>query len=116
MNKPVQYLSADLLICSNSGEVRQGKQSIRLSPVNMRVLIVLIEHAGKTVTRQEIFDQVWPNQVVSDDALTRAIADLRAQLKPLTFETSLIKTRPKVGYSWQPAAKEVTINNNHEKS
>lgn len=116
MNNPCQYQSADLLICPNAGEVRQGKQSIRLSPVNMRVLIVLIEHAGKTVTRQEIFDQVWPNQVVSDDALTRAIADLRAQLKPLTFETSLIKTRPKVGYSWQPAAKEVTINNNHEKS
>lgn len=108
MNKPVQYLSADLLICPNSGEVRQGKQSIRLSPVNMRVLMVLIKQAGETVTRQHLFEQIWPNQVISDDALTRAIADLRAQLKPLSSETTLIKTRPKVGYSWQPPVKQIS--------
>lgn len=108
MNKPVQYLSADLLICPNSGEVRQGKQTIRLSPVNMRVLVVLIKQAGETVTRQHLFEQVWPNQVISDDALTRAIADLRAQLKPLSSETILIKTRPKVGYSWQPPVKQIS--------
>lgn len=109
-----QFQTAGLIISPNAGEVRQGKQSIRLSPVNMRVLMVLIEHAGKTVTRQEIFDQVWPNQVVSDDALTRAIADLRSQLKPLSSESSLIKTRPKVGYSWQPEVKPVSADNNQK--
>lgn len=116
MNNSCQYQSADLLICPNAGEVRQGKQSIRLSPVNMRVLMVLINHAGDTVARQQIFEEVWPNQVVSDDALTRAIADLRAQLKPLTSETYLIKTRPKVGYCWQPVVKEITADNNRDKS
>jgi DNA-binding winged helix-turn-helix (wHTH) protein len=115
MNNPCQYQSADLLICPNAGEVRHGKQSIRLSPVNMKVLMVLIIQAGETVSRQQLFDTVWPNQVVSDDALTRAIADLRAQLKPLSSETALIKTRPRVGYSWQPAVKEITVNS-HDKS
>lgn len=106
-----QFQTAGLIISPNAGEVRQGKQSIRLSPVNMRVLMVLIEHAGKTVTRQEIFDQVWPNQVVSDDALTRAIADLRSHLKPLSTDSTLIKTRPKVGYSWQPAVRPLSADN-----
>jgi len=114
MNKPSQYQTAGLIICPNAGEVRQNKQSIRLSPVNMRVLMVLVKQSGETVTRQQIFEQVWPNQVVSDDALTRAIADLRAQLKPLTSESGLIKTRPKVGYSWQPVVKPVSADNNHK--
>jgi len=107
MNKPSEYHTAGLIICPNAGEVRYRKQSVRLSPVNMRVLVVLINHAGETVKRQQLFDQVWPNQEVSDDALTRAIADLRALLKSFATESPLIITRPRVGYSWQPKVKSV---------
>ena len=115
MNKSIQYQTAGLMICPNAGEVSRGKNTVRLSPVNMRVLRVLIEQAGQTVTRQQLFDDVWPNQVISDDALTRAIADLRAQLKSLSSEESLIKTRPKVGYSWQPEVKSLSAAGHSEK-
>lgn len=91
--------SAGLTLLPETHTVTKGAKQVRLSPVNMRVLQVLVNHAETTVSRQTLFDQIWPNQVISDDALTRAIADVRAQLKTLTNEV-LIQTVPKKGYQW----------------
>jgi TolB-like protein len=44
------------------------------------VLVVLAEHAGEVVTRDELFEAVWQGQVVSDERLTHAIAELRRAL------------------------------------
>ena len=101
--EPAQYYkTADLLINTHTGEVSSPTQKLRLSPVNSRVLYVLLQHAETAVSRQLLFDHVWPNQVISDDALTRSISDLRSQLKPLTSTAPLIETIPKVGYRWLP--------------
>lgn len=75
---------------------------IRLSPVNFKVLLVLINNRGKVVSRSELFEQVWANQVISDDSLTRSISDLRNQLGRLSTEIKLIETIPKQGYCWLP--------------
>ncbi|MCB1581655.1 MAG: winged helix-turn-helix domain-containing protein [Xanthomonadales bacterium] len=95
------WQTAGLVVDINTGEVSDidGFQRVRLSPVNLRVLKILVEHAEYAISRQQIFDAVWPNQTISDDALTRCISDLRAQLQPLTAH-SLIETIPKVGYRW----------------
>lgn len=107
--KASPHFSANLKFVPQTGEVfvqgdREAK--LRLSPVNTRVLAVLIQDAGEAVSRQQIFDAVWPNQVVSDDALTRAISDLRAQLKPLADVSPLIGTIPKIGYRWLSSVSE----------
>jgi len=96
------YNSAGLLINISTGEVSNPREKLRLSPVNSRVLNALIQEAEKAVSRQQLFDRVWPNQVVSDDALTRSISDLRSQLKTMSTTESLIETIPKVGYRWLP--------------
>ncbi|VAW34888.1 hypothetical protein MNBD_GAMMA01-45 [hydrothermal vent metagenome] len=100
--RDIYFRTANMLINSNTGEVSSKKQKLRLSPVNSRVLNVLLQEAKKAVSRQQLFDGVWPNQVVSDDALTRSISDLRSQLKSVTTTEPLIETIPKVGYRWLP--------------
>jgi DNA-binding winged helix-turn-helix (wHTH) protein len=101
------YKTAGLLINADTGEVSNPTEKLRLSPVNNRVLNALLKASGKAVSRQQLFDQVWPNQVISDDALTRSISDLRAQLKTLSDTGSLIETIPKVGYRWQQPLADV---------
>ncbi len=101
------YKTADLLFNTDTGEVSSPKQKLRLSPVNARVLNVLLQAPEKAVSRQQLFEGVWPNQVVSDDALTRSISDLRAQLKTIAKTESLIETIPKVGYRWQLSVEPV---------
>jgi len=70
----------------------------RLEPKAMALLVVLAKAEGELVSRQKIFETVWPNQHVSDYALNTLIANLRKSLDPSSDNASLIETRPKLGY------------------
>lgn len=72
----------------------------RLSPINLKLLAYLLARQGEVISRTELFDTVWPNQIVSDDVLTRAISDIRTQLAKLDDSTKFIETLPKRGYRW----------------
>jgi TolB-like protein/Tfp pilus assembly protein PilF len=64
----------------------------------MQVLVCLIEHAGDPVTKEELFQAVWPNTFVSDDVLKRSISDLRQVFEDDSREPRFIETIPKRGY------------------
>jgi DNA-binding winged helix-turn-helix (wHTH) protein/TolB-like protein len=72
----------------------------RLSPINLKLLAYLLNHQGEVISRTELFDAIWPNQIVSDDVLTRAVSDIRTQLAKLDESTKFIETLPKRGYRW----------------
>ncbi len=97
------YKTADLVIQSDLGQVKIGDQSIHLGPINMKVLVLLVQNQGQVVTRSLLFDEVWKNQIVSDDTLTRCISDLRNKLGKYSSCEKLIVTVPKRGYQWNPS-------------
>ena len=69
-----------------------------LEPLIMQVFLLLLDAAGKVVTRTELFDQCWGGVIVGDDSLNRAIAKVRrtgGQVAPGLFE---IETIPRTGY------------------
>ena len=91
----------DLRIEPRTGEVtgRGGRE--KLGPKVLAVLLVLAGRAGKVVTREELHAAVWPDAVVTDDALTRCFYELRRQLSRAGGDESyreLIETLPKRGY------------------
>lgn len=71
---------------------------IRLTPRTMEVLVCLAEHAGQVVTRQDFSERVWRPAIVTDDALTRCISELRRNLGDRAGDPSFIETIPKRGY------------------
>ena len=101
-DKTIKYITGGLDVCPSLGQVRSGDDIVRLGPINMMVLTALIENNGEVVSRSALFDQVWPNQSVSDDTLTRCISDLRNRLSGLTDQHKIIETLPKRGYRWIP--------------
>jgi len=76
---------------------KNGEDYIHLEKKVAEVLACLVAAKGKVVTRQTIFDTVWPNQVVSDDSLNRCISVLRRKLREFNHNVS-IKTHPKIGF------------------
>lgn len=83
------------------GIVKNSRGDVqRLSPVNLKLLAYLMEHAGEVISRADLFDAVWPNQILSDDVLTRAVSDIRMQLAKLDGSAKFIDTLPKRGYRW----------------
>ncbi len=71
---------------------------VHLTPRTMDVLVVLAKRAGKVVDRNEFSEQVWSPTVVSDDALTSCIAELRRALGDTARSPKFIETIPKRGY------------------
>ena len=64
----------------------------------MDVLVCLAEHAGEVVSRDTLNEQVWGNVVVTDQAVTNCISELRHHLGDDRSAHRVIETIPKRGY------------------
>ena len=74
----------------------------RITPRTMEVLLALAGRAGEVMTRNQIFDEVWGDFIVGDEALTRCITDLRKAFHDRPVDSKFIRTVPKKGYSLIP--------------
>src|SRR5262245_38481096 len=61
-------------------------------------LRVLVENAGRLVTKQELLDAVWPNTTVEENNLTHTISVLRKALGEKATGQEYIETVPRVSY------------------
>lgn len=71
---------------------------VRVPPRAMDVLVCLAEQAGEVVTREALLARVWGEVIVSEDALTRCIADLRKLFGEDAKAPRLIETIRMGGY------------------
>jgi class 3 adenylate cyclase/predicted ATPase len=76
----------------------RGKQEVRLTGKAFAVLRHLATHAGELVTKDELFQAVWPETVVSDAALTSCIKELRQVLRDQSQERRYIETVHRRGF------------------
>ena len=83
----------------------QGRP-IELEPKAFAVLIYLVERRERVVSKEEIFGAVWPDVAVTDNALTRVIAQLRRQLGDDAKAPKYIETVPTAGYRFIAAVQD----------
>lgn len=91
----------ELSVEPKAGAVAGPGGTEQLDPKVMGVLVMLAEHAGQVVLREDLLSRLWPNVVVTDEALSRCIYELRRQLTQAGGDESfreLIETLPKRGY------------------
>jgi TolB-like protein/DNA-binding winged helix-turn-helix (wHTH) protein len=81
-----------------TGRLWSGKREVKLTPKASAVLKVLLTHAGQPVLKEELFASVWRATVVSDDALTSCIQELRRALADNAKQPRFIETRHRRGY------------------
>ncbi len=101
-SEPNIIKAADIIIYPDLGLAEVNNKKIRLGPVNMKVLLELVNNQDRVVSRTELFDTVWNNQIISDDTLTKCISEIRTKLGKHSSHQKLIKTIPKKGYQWSP--------------
>lgn len=78
--------------------VRTPAETIQLEPKIMRVLLCLAEQPGEVVSKERLFAEVWKGTYVSEDVLTRAIAELRRVFDDSASAPRVIETIRKSGY------------------
>ncbi|RJG40285.1 response regulator transcription factor [Motilimonas pumila] len=86
--------------------VRQ-QQKIPLNPTAFTILKLLMTHAPDVVTREQMIDTLWPDDVPEGDLLRSHIYQLRCVIdRP--FRHEMIKTVPKIGFKLQAVPTENT--------
>lgn len=76
----------------------EGNTPVHIGARALDLLIVLIEHAGELVTKEELFDRVWPGLVVEEGNLKTQVALLRKTLRDDQTNTRYIMTVAGRGY------------------
>jgi len=81
-----------------SGRLWAGAAEVRLTPKASAVLKVLVAHADEPVSKEKLFASVWNDTIVSDDALTSCIQELRKAFEDDPKQPRFIETRHRRGY------------------
>ena len=83
-----------------SGELRKGDSLMKLQPQPLRVLLLLTQHAGQVVTREEIQRHLWSDSTFVDfgRGINFSINQIRGALADDAERPRYIETLPRRGY------------------
>jgi Tol biopolymer transport system component/DNA-binding winged helix-turn-helix (wHTH) protein len=98
-SKPgICYRFDDVSIDCASLRVEKNSQPRKITPRAFDVLVYLASQHGRIVDKQELFEQVWKESFVTDNALTRAVKEIRQVIGDDADAPRYIETVPKRGY------------------
>lgn len=84
-----------------SGELRSGERSLELTPKERAVLEYLALNSGRVLTRMEIMDHVWGDELNPfSNNVNMVISSLRAKLRQLTSEEFIYSVQG-LGYKFK---------------
>jgi eukaryotic-like serine/threonine-protein kinase len=83
-----------------AGELRKGERRIRLQEQPLRILLMLLEHPGEVVTREEVRKRLWPNDTIVEfeHSIGTAIKKLRQALGDEAESPRYVETLPRRGF------------------
>ncbi len=90
---PFRLIPAERLLLKNNAPVPVGARELD-------ILIVLVERAGRVVTKRELFARVWPDVVVEESSLRVHVGGLRRALADGQDQARYIVNVPGRGYSF----------------
>ena len=96
----IQVKFANWTLCTRSCSLISDLLTQELTPLSYKILCYFILNPNRIISRDEFVSSVWANHYVDDNAINKAISDLRRLLKATEEAPNLIKTHYKKGYSF----------------
>jgi Tol biopolymer transport system component/DNA-binding winged helix-turn-helix (wHTH) protein len=83
-----------------TGELRKGERRIRLQEQPFQILLMLLEHPGQLVTREEICNRIWPDGTIVEfeHSIGTAVKKLRQALNDEADNPRYVETLPRRGF------------------
>ena len=80
-------------------------ERVKLTPIEVRLLALLVENAGHILTHKQVLEKVWGWEYTDDvDYVRIYISHLRQKIEPDLALPKYILTEPGVGYYFQKAS------------
>jgi len=83
-------------------EFKKNNSIIELSKTEQKLLRLLVENRGNTLTRDYLVDRIWTDgaEYVDENALSVTVKRLRDKLEDTPSKPTYIKTVYGIGYTW----------------
>jgi TolB-like protein/lipoprotein NlpI len=101
----VRYEFDDIVVDPDNYRVYKGGILRPIGPRAFDLLLDLLANAGRAVDKQELFDRVWKGAAVTDNALTRAVRQLRQVIGDRALAPRYVETVARRGYRFGAAAR-----------
>jgi two-component system KDP operon response regulator KdpE len=93
------YELGDIRVDFERRLVFRGHEEVHLTPIEYKLLSVLIKHRGKVVTHRQLLKEVWgPTYVEQNPYLRIFVLNLRRKLEADPARPQYLLTEPGVGY------------------
>jgi TolB-like protein/DNA-binding winged helix-turn-helix (wHTH) protein/Flp pilus assembly protein TadD len=101
------YEFGEFRLDAQSRVLRKGGATVPLTPKAFDVLLLLIQNAGKTVSKDELMKAVWPDSFVEESNLTQTIFMVRKALGEASDRRYILNVQGQ-GYRFVGAITETT--------
>jgi two-component system KDP operon response regulator KdpE len=97
-NSPI-FKTGNLEVDLSKRHVLIGSKEIHLSPIQYKILSILVRQAGRVVTREELLEEAWgPEKDAGVDSVRIYMHQLRKKLEKNPLRPQYLKTELGVGY------------------
>ena len=100
VNQRRSFRFGDLVLDCAQRRLLRANQDIYLPPKTFELLVYLIEHRGRVISKAELLDAIWPNVNVVENTLAQRIREIREALGDGTNGAAFVKTIPRIGYQF----------------
>ena len=76
----------------------RDSRAVDLSPRLVEILAFIVSRGGEIVTKEELLEKFWPDVNVTENTLTRAIADIRKAIGEDAASPRFLQTASRRGY------------------
>lgn len=105
---PTVFRFGDVVLDERRRELVRKGAAVAIQPKVLEVLGFLLRHRDRAVTRDELFDAVWPDVVVGPSSLSRAIREVRRAIGDDGSGPEMVRTLPGHGFRFVLPVEEVT--------
>lgn len=97
-NQTEEVKKAAIVLDHNFRQAVIGERRIKLKEMEFKLLHYLMEHKDRTISKEELFEQVWKDHFVGDGTLSVHIRHLREKIEEEPDHPVFIRTVWGVGY------------------
>jgi TolB-like protein/Tfp pilus assembly protein PilF len=91
------YLFEECVVDTDQRELRRGAASVPIEPKVFDLLVYLLAHRERVVSKDDLLESLWDGRIVSESALSTGINAARAAIGDSGEQQRLIKTLPRKG-------------------
>ena len=93
---------------SDTRELFANGQEVRLSPKAFDLLLLLVQHRSRALSKSELQERLWPSTYVGETNLATLVAEIRRVLGDTAQQSQYVRTVQRFGYRFVSEVAEVT--------